>query len=66
MANPLALGSTADDSGVIFASSSNIFGTSSVSPQAIRGYSGQEFTELKWNSGAFERLGFIAKKGKPL
>lgn len=26
----------------------------SVSPQAIRGYSGQEFTDLNWNSGTLE------------
>jgi hypothetical protein len=36
------MGSTADDSGVDGDSGSNVFGTSSVWPQAIRGYSGQD------------------------
>ena len=44
----LTLGGSDDDSGVGCASGTTVFGTSSVWPKAIGGYSGQEFTEFKW------------------
>ncbi|PHR90457.1 MAG: hypothetical protein COA78_35280 [Blastopirellula sp.] len=43
VANALTSGNTADDSGVDYTSGSTVFGTSSVWPQAIRGYRGQEY-----------------------
>ncbi|PHS10696.1 MAG: hypothetical protein COA78_10790 [Blastopirellula sp.] len=57
MPNALISSSTADDSGVGCASGSNAFGTSSVWPQAIRGYRGKIH---RIQMGVFIRMRLLA------
>ncbi|PHS14514.1 MAG: hypothetical protein COA78_05825 [Blastopirellula sp.] len=63
--NALISGSTADDSGVGCASGSTVFGTSSVWPQAIRGYSGQDSSiTISTGSVSFEVARVLISDGR--